>query len=239
MDAIKFRVFYEEKLIPCSVGFKGEVYVLNNAGSEYIEIGCVGNKERFLNSLYVMQYTCLVDKNNKPIYEGDIVRLRLERKNVEGPVVYRTGDYVVEVDDDFYFLMSPEDMEIVGNIYIYGDKKDTIVDSDFNDEEVESVFYNINVICSEEAGGVLMKVLEKLQELGFNGATREIIIDDDTETLREYFDGDGNAFIKNFGCRKLSTEDKKVIENKEDKKRWLTIASNAIEKSLKILEKED
>ena len=72
-----------------------------------------------------------------------------------------------------------------------------------NYEDGEDQFYSINVTCSEGAKIVLMKVLKKIKELGEDGATREIIIEDEDYTFREWYDGDGNSYIDTLECKKL------------------------------------
>jgi len=111
--------------------------------------------------------------------------------------------------------------------------------NNYDEEEEEEKYYSISVVCSEEAKNTIMEVLEKFKDLGSYGSSREVIVEDDDDTLATCFDGDGSAYIDSLTCKKLSTDDKKVIETTKDKKRQLTIALNAIERSLETLEKEE
>lgn len=118
MREFKFRAWDTEKQEMATVNFIG----LND-----YEVGMEDEECRRWRATYpyvcrLMQYTNLKDKNGKEIYEGDILKVKLDgREEVNLYVKYTNGEYRVvnegKWEDSLYTYMYFGDVEIVGNIY--------------------------------------------------------------------------------------------------------------------------
>ena len=115
MREIKFRAWLKEHKMMVNVAeIDINLQLIYHYGFDDFE----GNFENF-NSIELLQYTGLKDKNENEIYEGDIVILH----NGKYKVIFNTEEARFVLRDDEFEMNTPftnnnnERMEIVGNIY--------------------------------------------------------------------------------------------------------------------------
>jgi len=78
---------------------------------------------------FLMQFTGLRDKNEKPIFEGDVVSQPTKPFSNKDVVVWKTGEvsligaryFIEDLDDDseygYYELNADKNCEVLGNVY--------------------------------------------------------------------------------------------------------------------------
>lgn len=117
MREFKFRAWDTEKQ---------KMAIVNFIGLNDYEVGMEDEECRRWRATYpyvcrLMQYTNLKDKNGKEIYEGDILKVKVDDGEANLYVKYTNGEYRVvnegRWEDSLYAYMYFGDVEIVGNIY--------------------------------------------------------------------------------------------------------------------------
>jgi len=118
MREIKFRGWDGEKMLPSySAGMCAFVY-------DYM----ADNDGKLPKDIVLMQYTGLKDKNDKEIYEGDVVKtgedfvgvVEYDNESVDYCIDTGTGDEYEETEydgDGYKESLTVDPIEVIGNIY--------------------------------------------------------------------------------------------------------------------------
>ena len=115
MREIKFRVWYKN-----GERFYYDGFLLSLAGEVLNNYGSLGDNQYEVypvegdGQTVLQQYTGLLDKNKKEIYEGDLLKYSVNNRIIK--IIYLNGGFKCQGGYDLFFYVENQ-VEIIGNIF--------------------------------------------------------------------------------------------------------------------------
>jgi uncharacterized phage protein (TIGR01671 family) len=125
MREIKFRAWDKVnkemwKVLQLPLSFPCNTLLLHS----YYDEGETMQEGKNIDNYIFMQFTGLLDKNGKEIYEGDVLSYPIPNDEMRGVIIWGKYEYIVEYsyeNADYLATIGEDGCEVIGNIYEHPD----------------------------------------------------------------------------------------------------------------------